>query len=171
MSDFELALPFVFGVEKGLSNNAVDHGGRTNLGITQSIFDMWRDSRHMARADVATCTHDEAADIYRQWYWTPACCDLLPQKLATCLFDAMVNHRPIAAIALMQGALGVTADGVIGQKTRDAFRAAADTQSAIRGFIDLRINLFFSIVQHDLAQLTFLHGWVNRALHLERALA
>jgi lysozyme family protein len=49
--------------------------------------------------------------------WDAAHCDELPQGVAFILFDAIVNQGPSAAVRMLQMALGVKSDGVVGPQT------------------------------------------------------
>ena len=62
------------------------------------------------------------AEIYRRGYWDKCRCAELPEPFRLPLFDAAVNSGPDRSIKLMQSALGVRADGVMGPITM----AAAD---------------------------------------------
>jgi len=61
-----------------------------------------------------------AKDIYQRDYWWKAGCDLVPECVKFDLFDTAVNAGPGTAIRMLQKALGVTQDGVIGPKTMQA---------------------------------------------------
>lgn len=168
--NFDKALGFTLGVEGGLSDSASDKGGRTNHGITQSTYNKWRLSKGLEKQDVFKINISEVKDIYHTWYWVPSHCDILPDKLAICMFDAMVNHSPTAAMIIMQAALGVTPDGSYGPNTRRAFINAKDTKDTIRAYVDKRIAYYCMLCKDDPTQLVFILGWVNRAFKLERFL-
>ena len=55
-----------------------------------------------------------AKDIYQRDYWWKAGCDLVPDAVKFDLFDTAVNAGPGAAIRMLQRAVGVEPDGVIG---------------------------------------------------------
>jgi lysozyme family protein len=67
--------------------------------------------------DIANLTLDQARDIYRAKYWTPAGCDIVPDGLKFDLFDLAVNSGPGRAARLLQRAVGALEDGSIGPKT------------------------------------------------------
>lgn len=170
MSKFDQALHYVFDREGRFSDRKNDRGGPTMFGITQITYDRWRTAKGQAKADVANISRAEATQIYREWYWDAGVCELLPPVLATCAFDAMVNHRPQDAIALMQYALGVPADGVLGPLTRAAYSRAADNPGCLWRFVAARLDLYCDIVRNDASQRVNLKGWVRRAHALERLL-
>lgn len=170
MTKFEKSLAFVYDIEGLYANVRHDRGGPTKYGITQATYDSWRRAKGLPLQAVAHLERDEASAIYREWYWDAACCELLPDALATCAFDAMVNHRPRAAIALMQKTLGVTSDGVIGPVTQKAYKAAVDSEQLLWTFVGARLDLYATIVFDDPSQRGFLKGWLRRAHSLEKLL-
>lgn len=170
MSKFETGLGFVFDKEGGLSDDTRDHGGLTKYGITQSTYDSWRRAKNLPLASVTSLSRAEATSIYHEWYWDAAGCELLPPVLATCAFDAMVNHRPFVAISLMQRTLGIPADGVIGPVTQKAYREAVDSPQLVWKFVADRLDFYANLVVQDPSQLAFLKGWQRRAHALERLL-
>lgn len=168
--NFEEALAFTLGVEGGLTDNVKDKGGRTNYGITQNTYNKWRKALTQETQDVSNITVDEVKQIYLAWYWLPSHCDILPDKLALCMFDAMVNHSPTAAMIMMQAAVGTPADGRYGPNTERAFKAVKDNQESIRKYIDKRVEYYCKLCKDDATQLEFILGWINRAFKLERYL-
>lgn len=168
LSNFDKALRFVFEEEGKYSNRPGDHGGATMFGITQETYDRWRRSQGLPLQPVSKMSRQEATEIYRAWYWEPAACELLPEALALCAFDAYINHRPDVAIMLMQRTLGLVADGVIGPVTRKAYSEAVDSAALIWKFVSKRLDLYCDIVFVDASQRTFLKGWVRRAHGLEK---
>lgn len=119
MSTFDRALGLVMDLEGGYSNRplADDPGGET----------LWGLSRRYNPDMPWPPTKDQAADRYRTHYWNAIQGDLLPWPVALVLFDAAVQHDPVTAIKLLQGALRVLADGVLGPHTR----AALNTRSPL----------------------------------------
>lgn len=67
--NFKRALQILFPSEGGYSNRKNDWGGPTNLGITQTTFNSWRDSQKQPREDIRNITKDEATNIYKNMYW------------------------------------------------------------------------------------------------------
>jgi uncharacterized protein (TIGR02594 family) len=141
--EFRLALAHVLRMEGGYSNDPHDPGGPTNRGITLAVFAKWRGetldatSRQRLLAELKRISDDEVAAIYEARYWRPACCASLPPGLDLMHFDAAVNHGVGGAARMLQQALEVTVDGVIGPNTRAAarrrpLRVTLDAYGAIR---------------------------------------
>lgn len=107
-SPFERALEFVFKMEGGYSNDTNDPGGETKFGISKRAY---------PDLDIANLTREKAAELYRTDYFDACKCGQLPAPLAMLVFDAAVNQGTDAAIRMLQDALGVKVDGVIGPVT------------------------------------------------------
>lgn len=102
------AFEHIVGVEGGYSNDPRDPGGETKYGITK---------RDHPNVDIASLTLDDAKEIYRVQYWTPAMCDAFPWPLNLFVFDAAVNQGVDTAKKLLQKSLGVAQDGIVGKAT------------------------------------------------------
>jgi len=68
-------------------------------------------------------TLERAKAIYARDFWGPAGCDAVPDGLRFDLFDAAVNSGVKAAVRLLQGAAGETADGILGPRTLQAIKS------------------------------------------------
>ena len=108
---FEPALAFVLRWEGGLVDNPADPGGRTNKGITQKVYDAWRQQQGEPPRDVQQIEDSEVSTIYQAQYWTPASCESLAAPLALAEFDTAVNMGVGRAIRFLQTAVKCTADG------------------------------------------------------------
>lgn len=162
MTDFERALALLLGHEGGLSDHALDRGGRTMAGVTQETFDDWRRRRGQPLADVATITDEQIMAVYRDLYWCVASCDRLPWPVNYLVFDAAVNSGAGRAVRWLQRGVGVAADGVAGPKTIAAARASGPAQwSAI---VQARADFIADLIQGQPSQRAFLKGWMRRLL-------
>lgn len=86
--------------------------------------------------DIKNLTVAQVGEIYRQDFWGPAGCDLVPDPMKYLLFSAAVQtsarREPKTAIMMLQRALGVKADGVIGPVTTLAISNADPYQLVAR---------------------------------------
>lgn len=162
MTAFERALQQTLGFEGGTSDSAIDRGGFTHRGITQNLYDRWRDAKKLARRGVVFIEDDEVRDIAREWFWTPCRCDALPDPLAVAVFDMAFNSGQSDAIRALQTALGVKADGVIGIVTVAAAQSA-DGEAVLR-FLKARMAHIQEVIADDPPQVGNLEGWGNRLL-------
>ena len=166
---FDAALRITLGFEGGVSDDPADRGGLTSSGITQATYDRYRDRQLLPRQPVTRATGPEITKIYRQDYWEPAKCEFLPRRIAACVFDAAVNHGIGPASMLLQRALWIGDDGVIGPKTIAA-ALAAEERLTIRSMLTLRRELYRILVKVDPTQERFVKGWNNRVARLWNAL-
>lgn len=137
---FPLCLPFTLKEEGGNSNDRHDPGGRTSRGITQRELNAWRHLKGLPIVDVFTISDAEVADIYRAQYWLPYC-PTLAAGVDLSFFDNAVNEGPAEATKVLQGALGVPADGHFGIVTESALKTV-DTARLINGMADKRLGFY-----------------------------
>lgn len=116
ISAFDRAFAFVMRAEGGatITNDPDDPGGLTKWGISK---------RSHPDVDIEALTEDQAREIYRQGYWLKAGCAQLPEPIAFAVFDCAVNQGPAWAIRLLQRAVRVEDDGVLGARTLGAISA------------------------------------------------
>lgn len=164
MSGFAQALPVVLGVEGGYADVEHDRGGRTNHGVTEAVFHDYLRSVGAPIRPVRDIRMDEVEAIYHRDYWTAAMCDALPWPVSLAVFDAAVNHGVWRAKRLLQEALCVKVDGIIGPVTLAAAEAA-DPRRLVNDLLWLRVALYRELAE-DPSQLVFLRGWLGRMLHL-----
>lgn len=155
MAGFPQAVEIVFRAEGGLADDPQDRGGRTNLGITTELWERWRDRLGKPGTAVDACDRTDAYRIYFTDYWTKGKCDGLPWPLSLAHFDSMVQHRE--APRLLQRALGVKEDGLIGPATLNA----APPANAVR----LAEDLIWTRLAYYRGLSDFPHfgrGWLDR---------
>lgn len=166
MSNLTVALVFTLKEEGGFVDNPADHGGATNRGITQRVYDAWRDSKSLPRQSVEFATTAETDTIYDEEYWQPGKCDHLPLAVAVTHFDWCVNHGVAGANKTLQHALAMpVVDGIIGPATLAAV-ADADVMALVHAYQALRIGFYHADVVADPGQARFLAGWLNRVTAL-----
>ncbi len=119
IDDFDLGMKFVFGAEGAPSDNPVTdpYGGLTRFGISQT---------QNPTVDVANITQAEAVQWYKDTIWLANSCDKMPWPINIIVFDGEVNQGPSAANELLQSALGIGVDGIVGTETLDALQAVSD---------------------------------------------
>lgn len=160
-SNFPTALREILRQEGGYVDDPRDNGGATNLGVTlqtarENGLDMDRDG-DVDKADVRNLSDAAVSKLYRAKFWNACECDKLPSGLDLMVFDLSVNSGPTRARRMLQQALGVTVDGVLGPKTLDAAQRA-DTRYTIEQMRMLRERFYRSLAdfQH------FGNGWLRR---------
>lgn len=155
---FARALDHVFRWEGGFSDDPADPGGATRFGITRATLAEWR-GEAVSVADVRALGRDEAAAIYRARYWDACRCGAMPAGLDLLVFDAAVNQGAGRAVRLLQAALGVARDGVIGPATLGAARSA-DARAAIVEFAARRMEAYGMLATFP----RFGLGWSRRLM-------
>ncbi|MFP3554251.1 glycosyl hydrolase 108 family protein [Paraburkholderia sp. SIMBA_049] len=159
MDNFTRAFTLVVGIEAGLSMDPEDPGNWTGHAKGVGILKGTKYGISAAAypsLDIANLTLVQAKAIYLADYWNDVRADALPWPLACYVFDAAVNQGQPKAKLLLQAALGVKVDGVIGPVTLAVASRAGAYQNAsfmtVRAF-DYLNNRNFS---HDG------RGWFNR---------
>ena len=105
---FDEAFDRLMGHEGGYVNDPRDPGGETNWGISK---------RSYPHLDIATLSREQAKEIYRRDFWERANADQFDGAIAFQVFDTAVNSGIGTAIKLLQRAVGVKDDGVVGPIT------------------------------------------------------
>lgn len=169
MSDFERALARVLLFEGGKVDDPADAGGRTNQGVTQRIYDSWRDAHLLARQDVFLITADEVKEIYCARFWIPSHADSLNWPLNLILFDCAVNSGPVQAQKLLQrAARSVPQDGIIGPKTLASIQVQNIRQLCQRFLLE-RVFFYNHLDEGHPEWTKFLTGgWLKRIESLYR---
>jgi len=114
--NFEKSLTALLNHEGGYVNHPHDPGGRTNLGVTQDVWEDWID-RAVSEAEMKALTPAKVAPLYRELYWDRIKGDKLPSGVDYVVFDAAVNSGVRRASQWLQTTVAAVADGAIGEQT------------------------------------------------------
>lgn len=154
---FAECMAFVWPEEGGFSNDPQDHGGPTNLGVTEE--DLAQVGLPHTLGDIKALTKDVAANrVYRPLYWNAMHCDELPAGVDLEVFDLGINAGIHEAAKLLQKDVGTAQDGVIGPLTLAAAHAKP-SQSIIATFNNERVTFYKSLKQFD----RFGRDWLKRS--------
>ena len=157
------AIPKILEDEGGFVNNPNDPGGPTNKGITLATFRRYIKPTGTV-ADLAKLTTDQAVIVYKRQYWDAVSADLLPAGVDYTVADFAVNSGPSRASKVLQQAVGVAADGIIGPNTLAATRALSP-EVVIDRVCDERLAFMKRIRNRKTNKLlwdTFGNGWSTR---------
>ena len=154
--NFERCLALVLKSEGGYVNNLADPGGMTNLGVTKNTYEAWV-NRTVDETEMRSLTPDDVAPLYEHNYWNRVAGNELPVGVDYCVFDAAVNLGPSQAIKLIQRALNVVDDGILGEKTLAASHQR-DAAELIEQFSEEHLQL----MQTKKTWATFAKGFQNR---------
>jgi lysozyme family protein len=137
--NFDEAFERLIDHEKGFQDDPNDRGNWTSGKIGQGEL---KGTKYGVSAmsypgeDIRNLTLTRSKQLYMRDFWGPAGCDLVPEQVKFPLFDAAVHTsapgRPTTAIRMLQRALGVHDDGVIGPQTMQAISHAHPYRLAMR---------------------------------------
>lgn len=154
--NWDEALKHILEYEGGYVNHKDDPGGRTNLGVTQRVWEEWT-GKPATEEDMRGLTVAMVSPLYKKRYWDAVRGDDLPSGVDLCVFDCAVNAGVGRASKFLQQAVGVTADGQIGPMTVAA-TTAKPAEEVIEAFCNLREAHYKSLSTFA----TFGKGWMNR---------
>lgn len=164
-----------------------DRGGPTVAGLamlTSGIVGLDHDGdgvldfdlNHDGKVDVADMMllrsqPEQHRAFFWENYWRPSGAPDFPWPWCALAYDAAVHHGPGPARVMVQRAVGVKADGVIGPATLAAVRAAAPCR--LDRYVSARAVLFRAINdrRRERGEDDFFAGWMNRLAKLARVIA
>lgn len=161
--NFEDALAHVLQSEGGYVNHPSDPGGRTNLGVTQRVWEEWV-GHPVDEATMRGLTAEMVAPLYKTRYWDKIRGDDLPAGVDYCVFDCAINSGPGRAAKFLQEVAGVTADGAIGPATLAAV-AKLDANDLIDQYQAKRLAFLQQLSTWE----TFGKGWGRRVTEVAEA--
>ncbi len=142
----------LIGHEGGYVNDPRDPGGETNWGITKRTA-----QANGYQGSMRAMTREQAYKIYYSAFWLRYQCDKMPEAVAYQFFDAAVNHGLGNASRMLQRAVGVVDDGVIGNMTIAAIKKMAISDVIMRLNAE-RLEFYCKLSTFT----TFGKGWVRR---------
>lgn len=146
--NFDSAFLLVIGHEGGYVNNPRDPNNKTKYGISK---------REYPKLSIKNLTLADAKQIYRNDYWDRLQLERLPDAIRFDLFDAAVNSGLTTAAKLLQRAVKVADDGVIGSVTISAANAMNPEK------LDKRLSGYRLLYLTDIKTWpVFGKGWVRR---------
>jgi len=168
--------------EGGYVDRASDRGGPTNMGITMPTLSAWR-GVPVTKADIQSLTAAEATAIYQSKYvdpWGFIAHDVLREILVDWgVNSGLAPPTKVLQNFLVESGIGVKTDGVLGDKTRNAWASliaiSADyADLAARRIGKARVLFVVTLALDDQAreflkthpstQLHNLVGWVKRCI-------
>ena len=156
-TDWNEAINFVLEQEGEYTLDPNDPGGETKYGISKKSY---------PSLDIKNLSRQDAVEIYHRDFWVPCRCADLPRPYALAVFDSAVNQGTRVAIRLMQIALGVIVDGVIGPKTIAAAHSAQPKM--IRLALAERLSAYTRLIVSKPNLIVFAMNWSYRVLSLAR---
>ena len=142
--------------EGGYVNHPSDPGGMTNLGVTKQVWEEWT-GRESNEAEMRALTPELVETLYKVRFWDACRCDEMPSGIDYLVFDFAVNAGPSRSSKILQAAVGVPADGVIGPVTLAAVKAIPENE-LVEKFSQAKEDFYRSLNTFE----TFGKGWLNR---------
>lgn len=158
LNQFQKSLQKVLVHEGGYVNHPKDPGGATNQGVTQKVYDDYRESKGLKSRSVKNLEQLELEEIYRVRYWNAIKGDSLPAGVSYVVFDGAVNSGVAQSTKWLQRALGVNPDGVIGPATLNAVKDWKNYDNLIDKICDRRLAFLKALKTWS----TFGRGWQAR---------
>lgn len=149
---FKRAVDIVLHEEGVFSDDPQDPGGETKFGISKKAY---------PKLDIASLTIEQAKGIYLTDYWLRNRCDAMPWWAALCVFDCGVNQGVGVSAGLMQQAVGVFADRIVGNFTLRAIERA-DPLEAMASFQMLRSFRYMNTLGFERCG----RGWMRRLMKI-----
>ena len=162
-NNFERSLALVLQHEGGYVNHPSDPGGRTNLGVTQRVWEEYV-GHPVDEAEMRSLTKEMVAPLYKKNYWDAVRGDQLPCGADYLAFDFAVNAGSFRCVKTIQRALNITADGVIGHVTLKAIQET-NAEDFINNFSAAKESFYRSLTTFP----TFGKGWLNRVAEGKKA--
>ena len=158
IGNFDTCFDLMLAHEGGYVDHPSDPGGRTNLGVTQRVWEEWL-GRPVSEKEMRALTPAMVKPLYKRKYWDACRADDLVAGVDYCVFDVAVNSGPGRAIKFLQSCVGVTADGGFGPATMAAVtKAQEDPARLIEMYCARRLEFLQSLKTFE----TFGKGWSRR---------
>lgn len=160
--NFSYCLEHILKSEGGYVNYPRDPGGRTNLGVTQRVWEEWV-GRSVDEQEMRDLTPQDVSPLYRERYWNAVRGDDLPAGVDLAVFDFSVNSGVGRAARFLQRQVGVAEDGKIGPMTLRAV-LAVNPESLIKTYCAARQAFLESLPTFEV----FGRGWTVRVTKVRR---
>lgn len=170
MANFATAYhEYIKPAEGGYSNVTADKGGETYAGISRRYFPNWegwkvidsyKENGEMKRNTIFPALDNAVTAFYFSRWNGQNFSFIQNQDIANLLFDFYVNSGG-SAIKGIQGLVGVTKDGVMGQNTLKAINES-NAKVLYSKLMNYRENFYKNIIAKDPTQKKFESGWTNR---------
>jgi lysozyme family protein len=142
--------------EGGYSDDPADPGGRTNLGVTQRVWESWV-GRASNEKEMRNLTPADVAPLYKRKYWDACDCDLLTDGVDYVVFDFAVNAGVGRSVKTLQSCVDAAMDGQIGKNTLGLV-ATFPVDVVIFKFSDEKVGYYKQLPTFS----EFGKGWLDR---------
>jgi lysozyme family protein len=160
MSNFNPAVAVVLFHEGGWVWDGSDPGGATNWGISLTWY---KTINPLATPeDIKNMSMQGAEALYEKYWWDKfGYGSIVDQTIATKIFDMSVNMGGHQAHELVQRALGLPVDGILGPNTLAAINGGQI--GLLTAIIAQQVGFYTRLAQEKPTLAKFLPGWLKRA--------
>jgi len=156
MANFADSVQVILKHEGGYAFNPADPGGETKYGISKAQF---------PDLNIPALTINDAMDIYERTYWDKfRLGEVKNQKIATAVFDAVVQHGQgirIVQQALTASGSPVKIDNIIGPETLGALNKVHEI-TFLKNYVTARKSYMDSLIVAKPALAQFRKTWYKR---------
>jgi len=185
MADFHIAHSEVMEYEGYYSDDPVDRGGETFMGISRRFHSDWSgwyiiDSLKHKKDFPDNLKHNEllrlsVKELYKKNYWNRFMGDyVMSQEIANKLYDMSINIGVLRTIGSLQRALNllnrnqndysnIIEDGIFGRITLNTLNSHPNNNKYILTILNtLQASHYIELSELSESQEIFLRGWLNR---------
>lgn len=160
MTMFDISFDRTIGHEGGYQTDPKDRGNWTTGVIGKGELKGTKygiSAMTYPNVDIKNLTVDRAKAIYKKDFWDKPGIERFPTVIQFQLFDATINHGWATTVKMLQRAIGVTDDGIVGPKT---IAAANQTfaEDLLLKFTAERIEYYTKLSTFQ----TYAKGWMMR---------
>ena len=160
MADYTKLIPIIKRWEGGYSDNPNDRGGATNSGVTLAVYQSVY-GKSKTKNDLKKMTSDQWNYIFTKLDWNKWKADEIKnQSIANILVD-WVWMSGYGTIKKIQSLFGLTADGIVGNKTL-SYINSNNQEEIFKKIWNRRKSFYESLVKNNPSQKVFIKGWMNR---------
>jgi lysozyme family protein len=171
LSNWDKSFSLLIGHEGGFSDDPRDPGnklpdgrpGSTMWGCTQANWESYV-GHQVTHDDMRSLKKEDVKPLYKKKYWDAVSGDYLPSGVDYAAFDFAINAGPKRSIQMLQRALDLPDDGVLGPNTMVAIKNA-DATSLLRKFSNAKKAYYESLKTFSI----YGKGWLARVADVEKA--
>jgi len=148
--------------EGGFVNDPHDHGGATCWGITLNTLRMQPGYDGATIDTIKSLDVSVAKHIYHNTYVVPYI-KLSNDIIFSFCVNTAVQHGVSAANKIIQAALGIKVDGILGRESQGKLLCSeASPTQFLAALVTARLNYYADIIHKHPDQLKFACGWMRR---------
>jgi lysozyme family protein len=171
LSNWDKSFDMVIAHEGGFTNDQRDSGnhlpdgrqGCTMWGCTQTNWEAYVGHK-VTQDDMRALKKEDVKPLYKRDYWDAVKGDELPSGVDYAAFDFAINAGAKRSRVMLQRALGVADDGIIGNNTMNAIKAANGEQF-LNKFSEAKTNFYKSLSNFNV----YGTGWLRRVADVQKA--